>query len=82
MTVRELIEKLSKMDPEAKIEVEGYMVRCEDISVEETFYNRPDNKWVVFSSSASQKPSELVNAEYYLEKMEETARLARLTLRL
>lgn len=69
MTVRELITKLTQCDPDAKVEIEGYSCRTSDITLESTFYSRPDNKWVVFKSGASDKPEEIKNLEEKLEEI-------------
>jgi len=49
MKVKQLIEKLSKCDPNAEVEIESYDkdIRSELETVEETFYDYVENKWVV-----------------------------------
>jgi len=47
--VRQLIEKLSKCDLNADVEIESFDkdIRSELETVEETYYDYPENKWVV-----------------------------------
>jgi hypothetical protein len=69
VTVKQLIARLSTADPEARVEFEvpvdtvpndTYPERGGDrypiFSVEEVFYNKPENKWVVFKNNRAHDP--------------------------
>jgi hypothetical protein len=69
MKVKDLIARLSTMDPDARVEfevpadtvpTEVYPERGGDrypiFSMEEVFYNTPENKWVVFKNDRAHDP--------------------------
>ena len=77
MKVKELIELLKKENPDAVVEVEDCESRANVDGLEATFYNHPDNCYVVLKSALSYEPNEarenqkkLAEAESKLYKIE------------
>lgn len=56
MKVKELINKLKQCSPDSIVEIKGYNCRAQLITVSPTWYNSPDNKYVVLGSEVSEKP--------------------------
>ena len=70
MKVKELIEKLKKQNPNAIIEVEDCESRATVDGLEATFYNHPDNCYVVLKSALSYEQNEARKNQKKLDEAE------------
>lgn len=69
MKVKELIQRLSKCNPEAIVEVEDCESRAQVDDLEECWYDKPENCYVTFKSALSFEPNEARENQKELQKL-------------